>query len=73
MEKAISRCHFRPLLLESLHELALGLHHVVDTHHGPPGQEVGVVVAFVAEECLHLLFGSICLDLGYNRPPQALL
>ena len=73
MEKTISRCHFRPLLLESLHELALGLQDVVDTHHGPPGQEVGIDVAFVEEECQHLLFGTFCMDLGFDMPTQALL
>ena len=73
MEKTISRGQFRPLLLESLHGLALGLQDVVDTHNGPPGQEVGVDVAFVEEECQHLLFCTFCMNLGFDRPTQALL
>ena len=72
-EKTLSCRRYGPFLLENLYELAQGLHNVVCVHHGPPGHEVGVDEALVEEEGEDHLFGPGQMELGLDRPRQALL
>ncbi len=68
MQKSVSRCHYGPLLLENLREVALGFHNVLCVHCGPPGHAVGINGALGVEECQHHLFCPCCMNFGLDKP-----
>ena len=56
-EKPLLLGHYRPVLLENLHEYAQGLQDEFGIDHGPPGHVVHVDRALAVEEGEHHLLG----------------